>query len=421
PYSLRVRDQTDVAGFNLMTRRRHEVSATDALTLQAYFDQTERHWQYLNERRHTADLDFQYRTQAFDGHDLILGLGYRFTEDFTRGSFSALLNPANRGTQLYSAFLQDDIQLIKDKLVFIVGSKLEHNDYTGFEGQPNARLLWTPDKNNTLWASVARAVRIPSRADQNTSAINGSLAQYVPTSLPVPVYGRVSGSSVFASESVIAYETGYKQQVSDSFSYDLALFYNQYTRLRSTRQGAASCYPGGGALPNCLSAVSPVQYVYIPLYLLNAASLDTYGAELAVEWKPLDQWRLQGSYTFFKTTNEQSKTGTESTYSTFGIGVNPVHQVSLRSSWNPRPDLDIDLWWRYVDRIGGYFGVVTTQISDYLQMDMRIAWRPINKLELSMTGSNLLDNRHSEFRSELNDVPQVEIRRSIFGQVRWEF
>ena len=49
-----------------------------------------------------------------------------------------------------------------ERLQLTVGVKVEHNEFTGVEWQPSARMRWTPVKGNTLWASVARAVRTPS-------------------------------------------------------------------------------------------------------------------------------------------------------------------------------------------------------------------------------------------------------------------
>ena len=416
PWQQIVRDSQQVEGFNFLTNWHHVVSSTDSLNVQAYYDQTQRWWTTLDERRHTADLDLQYRTQRFDSHDVLLGFGYRYTEDFTNGSHTTYFSPANRGTQLYSAFLQDDIELIKDTLTLTLGSKLEHNDYTGFEGQPNARLLWTPDSQNTLWASVGRAVRIPTRADANANAI----AQYIPANMnpfaDKPILARFLGSDQFDAESVIAYEAGFKHQWSQSLSFDAALFYNQYTRLRSTFRNDPICRPGGGS-GFCLIS-GDTRYWELPVSLRNQGKMDTYGAELAVEWKPFEQWRLQGSYSYL---HQDPRALPEKQTVADDWAANPIHQLSLRSSWSPRDDLDFDLWLRYVDRINAYGELNTAWIPAYTQMDLRLAWRPLAKLELSIAGFNLLDDQHPEFYSEKSDIPQVEIRRSIFGQVRLEF
>ena len=409
-FSTYVRNQQKLTGFNVLSRWQHSLTDTDTLTVQAYYDYTERRRAILDERRRTGDLDIQYRTQRFQGHDVMFGFGYRYTEDFTGATYKVSMDPRNRGTQLYSAFLQDDIQLIKNELTLTLGSKLEHNDYSGFEGQPNLRLLWTPDKNNTVWGSIGRAVRIPSRGDQDVRAIQQTLTP-ANSPAPVPVVVKILGSRQFDAESVIAYELGYKHRVSDQFSFDLATFYNEYTRLRSV----AKC---SEAIPiaSCLNQ-SSIPWISDSRFG-NQGGHHSYGVELAFDWRPAEQWRFQGVYAFLQMEAHAIKSG-----HTLGdsAGSNPVHQASLRTSWSPRRDVDLDLWIRRVDGLNIDFGTSTSHIPGYTQLDLRLAWRPVPKLELSFVGFNLLDDRHKEFVSEYNDVPPVEIRRSLFGQVRWEF
>src|SRR5207247_926991 len=98
---------------------------------------------------------------------------------------------------LFSAFVQDEITLVEDKLFFTAGSKFEHNEFTGFEYQPTGRLLWTMDKQHSAWAAVSRAVRTPNFLEDDlritAPVAPGSLFQLVP-------------NPGFLSEDLIAYE-----------------------------------------------------------------------------------------------------------------------------------------------------------------------------------------------------------------------
>src|SRR5438046_8236071 len=111
----------------------------------------------------------QHRFPIGERNDLIWGAGYRVTSDDVGNSPTISLNPDHRTLELFSAFLQDELTLIKNRLRLTVGSKFEHNDFTGFEVQPSGRLLWTPDEKQSLWASVSRAVRTPSRAEDDVT------------------------------------------------------------------------------------------------------------------------------------------------------------------------------------------------------------------------------------------------------------
>ena len=76
------------------------------------------------------------------------------------------LAPAVLDQNLYSAFLQDEILLGHDWSATI-GSKVEHNDYTGFEVEPNVRLEWGFAPGQALWSAISRAARTPSRFDRD--------------------------------------------------------------------------------------------------------------------------------------------------------------------------------------------------------------------------------------------------------------
>ena len=175
PFNRLLGTTQKLSGWNLLARWQREMSASDSFTLQAYVDHTRRDWPArLKDERDTYDLDFQYRTRRLEGHDLVMGAGYRLSRDNLPPSFSgvpadtipfAFFSPTSASRELISAFIQDDITVAADKLVLTLGSKFEHNDDTGLEIQPNARVLWRPIETATVWGSVARAVRTPSRAD----------------------------------------------------------------------------------------------------------------------------------------------------------------------------------------------------------------------------------------------------------------
>lgn len=136
------------------------------MTVQAYCDRAVRDDFYLRETRDTFDLDMQHRFEPLATHDLVWGLGYRFTRDEMIPGMIMDFNPDSRGDNLFSAFVQDEITLSADRLWLILGTKLTHNDYTGREIQPNARLLWSPHADHRFWTAISRAVRTLSRVDR---------------------------------------------------------------------------------------------------------------------------------------------------------------------------------------------------------------------------------------------------------------
>ena len=138
----------------MILRWMHASSDTSDMALQLYYDRTKQEWdaggqsQYT-ERFDTLDADFQHNFRVGNRHGIIWGLGYRFISDEFEASQADpnrpvfLLDPQSRETHIVSAFLQDEISIIRDRVRLTLGSKFEHNDYTGFEAQPgvNPKIL----------------------------------------------------------------------------------------------------------------------------------------------------------------------------------------------------------------------------------------------------------------------------------------
>ncbi|HKX31556.1 MAG TPA: TonB-dependent receptor plug domain-containing protein, partial [Blastocatellia bacterium] len=165
PLAPRALTPAEYTGGNVMGRWTHAFSDRSDMTLQTYFDRSCYNSFDVGERVDTFDLDFQHRL-AFGRQDLLWGLGYRVITDRTRTDSPTQFTPPGRTSHLFSAFAQDELMLVKDRLRLTIGSKLEHHYFTGFDAQPNARLLWTPSARQTVWAAVSRAVRTPARSDR---------------------------------------------------------------------------------------------------------------------------------------------------------------------------------------------------------------------------------------------------------------
>ncbi|WP_026600223.1 TonB-dependent receptor plug domain-containing protein [Methylomonas sp. 11b] len=289
------------------------------------------------------------------------------------------------------------MELIDQTLWLTLGNKFEHNDFTGFEGQPTARLMWAPALNHRLWAGVSRAVRTPSRGEANmrlTTAV-------VPPSSPffIPVELALEGNRNLRSEDVIAYEVGYRTTMIKSVSVDVTAFYNDYAHMRNASQGAVYFDPIRGVL---------VQ----PLPFSNNLKAKTYGVEVSTVWQMLDWWRWDANYSVLKTEVPQTAMAV--------VGISPQQRMNLRSAVNIRPDLDFDVWFRYVGNNAAATASGNSYIPDYVTMDARLAWRPEPDLEISLVGQNLLTNSHLEYQQE-NLILPTFIDRGMYGKISWNF
>ncbi|WP_166646948.1 TonB-dependent receptor plug domain-containing protein [Prosthecobacter fusiformis] len=378
-----VGDDIEVGGGNMIIRWNHEISNDESFWLQAYYDRTYRLVPgSAEETRNSYDIEMQHSKKLTPRQHLIWGLNARASEDqIGEQAAGAAFLPANETLYLFSGYLQDDIQVLPDLLMVTLGSKFEYNSFSGFEYQPSLRFALTPTERQTFWGSVARAVRTPSRIDQDV---------YIPNPQISPAILR--NNRDFDSEVLIAYELGHRAKWSRSVTTDLALFYNDYDKVRSIETVGSP----------------PTHYVFA-----NGVAGETYGAELDVKWQPTRWWQLGLGYTIMQT-NLRTEPG--STDPTEGSGEfnDPNHILVIRSSMDLPGNVELDATFRHVDELQQ---TALSNTPAYSTVDIRLAWRPTNDLELAIVGRNLLDASHTEFRRNATR----EIGRSVYFMATWSF
>jgi len=383
-YQQTINEEIDATGGNLLVRHNHIFSSTSDYSLQVFYDYYKRDEDFITESRHTLDIDFQHRFALLDWNDLIWGAGYRYSYDDWQLASVFQLDSPSRNDQLFSAFIQDEITLIDESLWLTLGSKFEHNDYSGFEAQPTARIMWAPHHQHRLWVAASRAVRTPSRINNGVKIT----AAVFPTGPDSVTAITVNGSNQFESEEVISYEFGYRTTFIDNLSIDFTAFYNDYSHLKSNESLTG--------IPNEIATV-----------FANNNSAQTYGFEVATVWQMLDWWRWDANYSLFKMEFDGQDAAAET-------GISPQQSVSFRSAISPTKDIDLDLLFRYV---GTYRD---PDINDYVSLDIRLAWQPIKSLELSLAGQNLLAEHHLEYTNTSFPTP-IEIDRGMYGKLVWHF
>lgn len=402
-------DIAHISGWNILGRWKKSLRLDSEFSLQFYYDHAQRSEGHLNQLNDTLDLDFQHRFALGERQDIVWGLGYRYIADKLSSNPLFQWRLGSRNLQLFSGFLQDEFTLLPNTLKLTVGTKLEHNDFTGFVVQPSARLSWTPSARHALWGAVSRAVRTPSRIEQDGRfySLNPLPPFTGQNNTPFPVFFSGNGRTDFLPEDLVSFELGHRFMPSATFSLDTALFYNVYNRLRSFRGGPATIAAAG--------------YVDQTAYFFNDMRGNTYGAEIVAKWAPLSWWNLEAQYTFLgldlRTRPDlfANASATEAT--------EPRQQWSLRSGFDLPHDLELDLRLRYVDRITAGLPIpgYGTAIPAYLSLDARLGWRPHPQLELSLVGQNLLDGSHPEFFQESFQGAMSEVPRGYYLKLNWRF
>lgn len=362
---------------HLLARWAHSTSDHENLEVQVYYDRTEKKIPGLFiEDRVTTDLDIRHNVQLGQRHHLVWGGGYRNSDDEITSpnlNFLAFI-PEKRTAETYNIFVQNQLSIIPDRFKVTAGAKFERNDFSGTEFQPSFRVTYTPDSTITYWGAVSRAVRIPTRLDENFIIF---LPRPFPPGTPIIV-----GSDNFDSEEVIAYEFGYRNILSDTVSLDVALYYNEYDKLRGVNFG-----------------VTPAQ-------ISNEGDGDGSGIELVLQWRPLVSLNVLASYNYTHL-DVNPVSGSSDTSIENADRNDPRHQGLLRFNWQAGENFDADARLRTISELPD------RGIQGYTELDLNFRWRPLASLELGLLAQNLLDRSHPEF------TQAVEIQRSVVLSATW--
>ena len=389
---------TDVSGANVLARWQHRYTSGSDSTVQVYYDETRRKEPGFLEVRDTVDFDLQNHFSLRYAQDLVWGLGYRYTSGDMSSSPSFLVTPSRRTDDLFQGFVQDEITLAPELLRLTIGTKLEHNDYSGYEVQPSARALLTPGGSHVLWAAVSRPVRTPSRIEEDFEA-----SSFI-TTTPQPIFTRLVGDGDFDSERALVYEAGYRTQPLDALFVDVTAYYSSYRDLLGATIGTPFVEVGS----------SGARFV-LPVFLRNDLDARVWGAELALDARPIDFWQLKATYSYLHMdVRAQSSAGDLLEDTT--EGASPRNIVSVESLVDLPRGFEFDTTLRYVDDLPNQEGA---QIRDYFGLDVRLGWRPSDALELEIVGQNLLQGHHAEFGKDGPNA--VEIRRGCYGRVTWRY
>jgi iron complex outermembrane receptor protein len=403
PAMVAVRMPEDVSGGNILFKWQRKASEKSDFIFQAYYDRTWRLGSQLGEKRNTFDLDLTHHWNVLPRQEVTWGLGARWSpSDFIQKVPTVIFQPFHQADNIYSAFLQDEIAILRNSLWFTLGTKFEHNIYTGWETEPSARILWTPTPRQSVWAAVTRAVRSPSRIDEDLQ-----LTALIAT-IPVPQYLQLADNKQFDSEKLLGYELGYRKLVTPQIYFDLALFRNNYNDLASYGDPVIS--PETASNPPGLVAMLP---------WINGITGTTEGFEIAPDWKPRPWLEARASWSYLNM-DLRSKAGS-SPESTIAIdeGSSPRHRAVFQARISLPKGFEFDPVYRYVSALPAQYptGLPADYAKAYSTMDFRLARRMTNSLELSISGQNLLQPGHPEFAGDPGAL--VLIRRTFYAALTW--
>ena len=398
-----------VSGWDVVARWQHRMNHGSDIQVQAYFDRTNRQNFELGETRNTLDLDLVHHIVLREGQELTWGLGARISPSFFVQTVAGINFLPNQQTDsIYSGFAQYEIPIVPNKFTVTAGTKLERNNFSGFEYEPSLRMLWSPTSERSIWAALTRAVRTPSRQDQDI--VFDIFDEYFPVGgVEVPVYFQIQGNPSLKSEQLIGSELGYRQQLNDRLYVDVAGFYNLYDNLQA--YGPASVAEAN--LPNPPPPPASQVYLYFALPYGNVVEGHTVGAEVAPNWKITNWWQLRGAYSYLHM-SMRDKPGFSDVGNLLGTyaASSPQHVANFESSFFLPKRLELDGTYRYSAMLPQYHA------PGYSTADVRLAWRWREGVSFSLAGQNLLQPFHAEFGGDPG--PLVGVKRSVYGKIMWE-
>ena len=377
----------------------HAFSARSQTNLQVSYDDYKRD-SIVAETRHTLNLDFQHHFEWGRRQSIVWGLDYRYSSSRSTANLSMSFIPASLNTQIVSSFIQDEIALAPDKLYLTVGTKLEHDYYTGFVLLPNARLTWQPTGHQMFWTAISRAARTPSREDTDIRINFGGF----PGANGVPDVLGLVGNPHFKNEDLTAYEVGSRTTLLTRLSVDFAAFYGDYTH-QGTFEPA----------PPVFETTPPPPHLFIPSTFENLMHGESHGLEVAANWKVSDRWTLSPGYAFEQIHMHLDPSSQDTTSVSAAEGSSPVNSVQIRSHFIFFHNLAWDSSAYFVGRLDD------PRIPSYTRVDSGLTWHYREGLSISLFGQNLASDHRLEFIDTTGSNRSTLIKRSGYAKFTWRF
>jgi len=380
----------------LSARWQHTFSKNNIFNVNAYYNYEDRAISIIDYKNYIFDIEANHQFQLSENQEIIWGIGYRGVHSGT--GKSSLVKPIelNRTDHLFSAFIQDDIK-VRENLHLILGTKIEHNTYTGIEIQPSMRLAWTPKKHQTLWAAVSRSVHTPSQINDNMDAVM-SVPPAFNSYAPLQMQLNLTGNPELKSESVVSYELGIRHPITTNMLWDTSFFYSDYKDL-------------------IIFELPPHIDIQRGLITLLGAQLNgmkgyIIGGESSLQWRK-GKWQFRANYSYLNVRldldpsiiSDAKEAETE----------NPEHQFSLFASVDITPHLQAGMNLYHVSHLP------EKGVDEYTNVDLHLLWDINKNISLSVMGKNLFDKQKKEFYSHIYDPLVTEIPRSIYTELNWRF
>lgn len=342
----------------------------------------------------TTEINVQQSLGYASGVNVTWGMGYQNFRDKLE-SFAPFVNikPLHGNADKVSVFLQSTLPLDENhRCLATLGARYEHSSFFGDSTQPSARLAWKLSEAQFIWMAYSIAERVENRGDADNQT------DFFALDMPGAI--GVLPNDDLDSEKLRAVDLGYRVKLlHQSLSLDLAAFYYEYDDIMAATL-----------------ADDPNPFVEA-LIVVNNSSAISSGAELTVNYFPLQQWKMQASFAYI---DERLYTP-DNTFARTDFAT-PDFSATLRSSYAFSPSVSLAVVLRYVS---GFAAEASSErdiaIDEYLKTDISLYWSIHPQLRLTFAGRNLGSDDTVEYQDFLSTRAAIEVPRELFMMATLSF
>ena len=337
----------------------------------------------------------------FGAHTLTFG--YDFSKQnvgttfiVSNASRNGLKDPKTYSMSEHAGFIEDEWQILDEKLFLTLGSRLTHNEFFGNHLSPRAYLVYNATDTLSLKGGVATGYKTP---DVNQISPEVGTIQKAWSIVDF-------GNKDLKPEKSTTYEVGAYYDNQADFRGSVTLFRNEFKDKILDTDGSkrVNGIPAFGTCTNAPDVTCPGWGTYF-----NIEGATVWGVELSGDYDILSNLNLSSNYTYNKS---KIKTGNPTINTPNGpmkfsqTGLNRLDGKSLTAT--PEHTLHATLTYRPVKSVKTFFGAnyeskltsvnfgagnsVRENTKDLLTFDTGVSWDANKHLTLSLNAYNIFDN-----------------------------
>ena len=330
-----------------------------------------------------------------------LTFGYDFSKQnvgttfiVSNASRNGLKDPKTYSMSEHAGFIEDEWQILDEKLFLTLGSRLTHNEFFGNHLSPRAYLVYNATDTLSLKGGVATGYKTPdvNQISPEVGTIQGGwrIVDF--------------GNKDLKPEKSTTYEVGAYYDNQADFRGSVTLFRNEFKdKILDTDGSNVNKIPAFGTCTNAPHVTCPGWGTYF-----NIEGATVWGVELSGDYDILSNLNLSSNYTYNKS---KIKTGNPTINTPRGpmkfsetnlarldgksLTATPEHTLHATLTYKPVKSVKTFFGANYESKLTSVnFGAgnrVRENTKDLLTFDTGVSWDANKHLTLSLNAYNIFD------------------------------